>query len=142
MGTRSSITAKFADGSFKSIYCHWDGYLSHNGKLLLNHYSTQERVEALITPGDISSLAASCDKPDGHSYNNRVDGYTVYYGRDRGEDGVEPRCGSSAEEAAKNNDQEYNYRWNGEQWFVSGWFSGEREMPLAEAVEKKADEED
>ena len=30
MGTRSSIAIKTEDG-IKAIYCHWDGYVDHNG---------------------------------------------------------------------------------------------------------------
>lgn len=40
MGTRSSITVKMTDGSFKSVYCHFDGYLDHNGKMLAGHYNS------------------------------------------------------------------------------------------------------
>ncbi len=32
-----------SDGIIKSIYCHWDGYPSNNGKILLEHYNSQEK---------------------------------------------------------------------------------------------------
>lgn len=85
MGTRSDIIVKLANGQWKRIYCHWDGYLSHNGKILFKHYNSQERAEALVEHGDLSILGKQCSKPEGHSYATPVKGYCVYYGRDRGE---------------------------------------------------------
>ena len=38
MSTRSSIAIKHGD-RIKSIYCHSDGYLEYNGRVLLEHYS-------------------------------------------------------------------------------------------------------
>ena len=35
MGTRSRIGIRNADDSVDSIYCHWDGYPDHNGRLLV-----------------------------------------------------------------------------------------------------------
>ena len=35
MSTRSNIAIKRKNGTVESIYCHWDGYLSYNGKILL-----------------------------------------------------------------------------------------------------------
>lgn len=123
MATRGTITAKMSDGSYKTIYTHWDGYPSHNGRLLLQHYSTQEAVEKLVAPGNISSLDESCDCPEGHSFNRPVKGYTVYYGRDRGEPKNEPSTGPDARSSMMNSNygkQEYNYLWDGEQWTVNG----------------------
>lgn len=56
MGTTSKIAIKHKDGSIDSIYCHWDGYLSHNGYILQNFYNTVEKVTKLIQLGDLSSL--------------------------------------------------------------------------------------
>jgi hypothetical protein len=72
MATRSRIAIENEDGSVKSIYCHFDGYLSGVGKTLFNHYD-KEKLEKLIELGDISSLEASPES-------------TVAYCRDRGED--------------------------------------------------------
>ena len=38
MSTRSRIAIKQNDGTYKSIYCHSDGYLEHNGYILYNYY--------------------------------------------------------------------------------------------------------
>ena len=48
MATRSKIAIEDQDGTVRSIYCHWDGYPSHHGPILLEHYTTQEKVESLI----------------------------------------------------------------------------------------------
>ena len=56
MGTRSTIALEFADGTVEQIYCHWDGYLEHNGKILQEHYSDPFKLRDLIDLGDISSL--------------------------------------------------------------------------------------
>jgi hypothetical protein len=56
MGTRSIIAKEYKDGTIKAIYCHWDGYPSHNGKVLVEHYTTSAKINKLIDLGDISSL--------------------------------------------------------------------------------------
>jgi hypothetical protein len=123
MATRSTVTAKMSDGTYRTIYCHWDGYPKHNGRILLQCYSTQEAIEKLVAPGNISVLAESCDKPAGHSFDKPVKGYTVYYGRDRGEADNEPSSGPDPLSSMLNNGygrQQYNYLWNGEGWLVDG----------------------
>lgn len=115
MATRSNINVKVGD-KYHSVYCHWDGYVSNNGVILLKHYNSQELAEKLVSHGDMSSLSISCEKPEGHSYDNPVKGYTVYYGRDRGEEDVEMQVVDrpSFEEA-------YSYVWDGEKWLVSSY---------------------
>lgn len=95
MATRSDIIVHRADGTWKRVYCHWDGYLSNNGKILINHYATQALADAVVEPGDISSLDIECIKPAGHSYDKKAPGCTVYYNRDRGEDGALGTVGQS-----------------------------------------------
>ena len=56
MATRSTIALEFADGTVGKVYCHWDGYLENNGKLLLNNYTDPFKLRDLIDLGDISSL--------------------------------------------------------------------------------------
>ena len=36
MSTRSYICVKQNDGSYKGVYCHWDGYLTYNGIMISN----------------------------------------------------------------------------------------------------------
>ena len=56
MGTRSTIALEFADGTVEQVYCHWDGYLEHNGKILAQHYMDPFKVKALLALGGFSSL--------------------------------------------------------------------------------------
>ncbi|MDL4912967.1 hypothetical protein BL250_03145 [Erwinia sp. OLTSP20] len=112
MATRSNINVKVGD-IYHCVYCHWDGYPEHHGPILTAHYNSQELAEKLVSHGDISILDNSCDKPEGHSFDNRVDGYTVYYGRDRGEENV-----SFKEKASPLNQEEFSYIWDGEKWLV------------------------
>lgn len=88
MSTRSYIVRK-ADRGYEGAYCHWDGYPEHNGAILLEHYSHPEKLAKLISLGDMSLLGPNIGKK--HSFDDRPDGVTTYYGRDRGESGVEPR---------------------------------------------------
>lgn len=90
MATRSYIGIKNSDESITFVYCHFDGYPSHHGPILLGHYNTEERVRALLAGGDMSVLGERYNQPAGHSYNTPVDGCTIYYGRDRGEGNTAP----------------------------------------------------
>ena len=54
MGTRSRIGIQLSDDSILSVYCHYDGYPSFNGKVLREFYDTKEKVEQLINGGDMS----------------------------------------------------------------------------------------
>jgi hypothetical protein len=73
MATRSRIAIENQDGSVTSIYCHWDGQIYSNGKILNENYTTTDKVNELIALGDLSSLDVTTDK-------------TVAYHRDRDED--------------------------------------------------------
>ena len=95
MSTRSFICVEQDDGSYKGVYCHWDGYLTYNGAMLLDHYNSRERAEALIALGDLSLLCEKLypdpDKPHGFDYDKRQPDVTVAYARDRGEKNTEAR---------------------------------------------------
>ena len=56
IGTRSRIGYELADHSVVSVYCHWDGYPEHNGRILVEHYQDREDVQDLINGGSMSSL--------------------------------------------------------------------------------------
>ena len=123
MATRSTITALLSDGRYGSIYCHFDGYPSHNGQLLVDHYRDQAKVDALIALGDLSVLGKSTDKPEGHSYDSPVEGFCVAYGRDRGEQNTEAGYAATPGGAitqGRYGPQEYNYLWDGTEWTVGG----------------------
>lgn len=87
MATRSTISIIQTDGVKRTIYCHWDGYPSNNGRILLEHYKKPEKVRELIDLGDISVLDKHISPPNGkeHSFSNRCEGVVLAYHRDRGE---------------------------------------------------------
>lgn len=56
MGTRSRIGLALGPDQIVSVYCHYDGYIQHNGRQLIEHYSTAASVHELINGGDMSQL--------------------------------------------------------------------------------------
>ena len=85
MGTRSFIAHQTEKG-FEGVYCHYDGYLAFNGKILDEHYDDSEKVAQLIAGGDISTLAPTIGhKHNFHDFDNRPEGQTTFYHRDRGD---------------------------------------------------------
>ena len=70
MATRSRIGILNDDGTVDSIYCHWDGYLSHNGKILFEHYTDPAVVQELIALGDISSLGIDIGEKHPFDFNS------------------------------------------------------------------------
>ena len=85
MATRSRIAIQNEDGTVTSIYCHWDGYPEYNGNMLVSHFKNRDKVKKLIALGSLSSLAPEIEAPEGHTFSDPVEGYTVAYSRDRGE---------------------------------------------------------
>jgi hypothetical protein len=72
MATRSRIAIENQDGSVTSVYCHWDGHIKTNGRILNENYTTKDKVEELIALGNLSSLDETIER-------------TVAYHRDNGE---------------------------------------------------------
>jgi hypothetical protein len=140
MGTRSNIIVQRTDGKWHSVYCHWDGYLSHNGKILFEHYNSQKLAEGLVKLGDISSLGPKNTKPKGHTFETRVDGYTVYYGRDRKEKNVDGKIGDSLSAVYPDTEDtwiEFIYVWKADEakWFVGSADEGTQSLiPLEDAL--------
>lgn len=95
MSTRSFICVEQDDGSYKGVYCHWDGYLTYNGAMLIDHYNSREKANEIIALGDLSLLCEKLypdpDKPHSFDYGKQQEGVTVAYGRDRGEKNTEAR---------------------------------------------------
>jgi len=144
MGTRSTIALEFADGTVQQVYCHWDGYLEHNGKILLEHYSDPFKLRDLIDLGDMSSLAANIGTQ--HSFNNLVEGECTFYGRDRGETSVSAKQFKDIEDYYANvQGEEYDYilsmNWEGKaQWYVRHYATGGTWIGLEMAFEQQAKE--
>ena len=94
MVTRSFIAIK-TDSGFTGVYCHWDGYLAHVGRILRDYYSDQAKVAELIEHGDISILGAEIG--DAHDFGEHPPGQTTFYGRDRGDND----CGPTSRETLR-----------------------------------------
>jgi hypothetical protein len=151
MSTRSRIGYVTDDGKVISIYCHWDGYPSNNGSILLKHYTDKEKVARLISLGDISCLEAEIEPKaetapsryadmsgDGekkmvkHSFDTPQEGVVVAYGRDRGEDPetIKPRIDESVDEFVKSDVEEWGYLFKDGKWFVIDGHVGEQSQKL------------
>ena len=129
MGTRSRIGVMHGD-KVKSVYCHWDGYLAHNGKMLGEYYDSA-RANELVALGDLSSLRPNIGETHAFShYDVEMDQtqyYELYgdmctfYGRDRGETGTEFKVAHTFAEFLKQCDNcaaEYYYIMKDGVWYV------------------------
>jgi len=96
MATRSTIALEYADGTVHQVYCHWDGYLEHNGKMLLEHYSNPFILRDLIDLGGLSSLRPTIGTKHAFSqfelraeevagFKLLTENMCTFYARDRGE---------------------------------------------------------
>ena len=118
MATRSNIAMKTVEGKIISVYCHWDGYVANNGKILLENYADVDKIEALVALGSISSLGTVIgEQQDFDDRDTQKDEWTLFYSRDRGEE-------LSIQEYASIPDwiddmEEYAYLWNGQEWLVN-----------------------
>ena len=135
MGTRSTIALEFADGTVEQVYCHWDGYLAHNGHILQNHYSNPFILRDLIDLGDISSLRPTIGTKHAFSqfelraeevagFKLLTENMTTFYGRDRGETGTSARKFKDYEHFLIDGQwEEYDYILRNDNgvavWFVS-----------------------
>ena len=146
MGTRSRIGVMHGDVC-KSVYCHWDGYLEHNGRILQEYYNSS-RANELVALGDISSLGeligekhpfsphASAEDKIAHDAADAA-GWTTFYARDRGETGVEFATDFSFADFLNRVDDsgaEYYYIMRDGEWYTGCPGKGSRLIPLSEAL--------
>jgi hypothetical protein len=130
MGTRSTIALEFADGTVEQVYCHWDGYLEHNGKILQEHYSDPFILRDLIDLGGLSSLRPTIGtkhafsqfdlpKEEVEAFINRTANMCTFYARDRGEKLVAHKFVDFQDYLAHHSYEEYEYilRKDGN-WYV------------------------
>jgi hypothetical protein len=107
------------DGKYHGIYCHSDGYLDWNGRILLKHYRDPAKVAQLVALGDLSSISEQ--------------GEPTAYHRDRGEhyDDVAPQVDATATAVADRLDHDgYVYVFEDGAWTVNG-------QPLQDALTNK-----
>lgn len=122
MSTHFTVAVQNEDGSVRQVYGHFDGYVAHAGRILLEHYSDRAKLNKLIDEGEISVL----DKEIGekHAFNSaeRPEGVCTFYHRDRDE---ELRVNTYASfqdfcQAKKQYSQEYDYIYTlANEWIVT-----------------------
>ena len=150
MGTRSRIAVMHGD-VVKSVYCHWDGYLAWNGKLLQEHYDSA-KANQLVALGDLSSLKPEIGEahPFGYhgtdisaeDYEKQFGNMCTFYARDRGETGTEWKVAHSFAEFLEqvvNCCGEYYYIMKDGVWYCGTLHEREQDLykklvPLAEAL--------
>jgi len=126
MGTRSNIAIKNDDGSYDLIYCHWDGYFSNNGVILLKNYQDEEAAKKLILGGDMSALGEGLRE-------------TSYYsGRGDSWEEVKP-TNIIVEDEEKLCQQEFLYLWKEGKWWG---FSVHDNEPIRELLVTLVDDEE
>ena len=106
MATRGTI-ALFGKKAIK-VYTHWDGYLDHNGLILLTSFNRKRRLKYLLSFGEISSLntKVKVTKKVKDAFNSSST--TSFYHRDRNE----------SLNVNYNGDEEYNYIFYKGNWYV------------------------
>ena len=152
MSTRSRIGVMH-DDKLKSVYCHWDGYLQHNGQLLQDHYDSA-KANHLVSLGYISSLKEEIGVEHPFSmfdvtpnlsqaeYYEKYDKMTTFYGRDRKETGTDFTVDQTFEEfLSKDYDCEYYYIMRDGVWYVGVAYATDNMVPgqlyvLAEQLAK------
>ena len=134
MGTRSRIGVMHND-KCKSVYCHWDGYLEHNGRILQEHYDSA-KANNLVALGDISSLGSKIGEQHPFSPHGSAEdkiaydaaseaGYTTFYGRDRDEKGVDFKVDFTFADffnRAEGCGAEWYYVMQNGQWYVGNTY--------------------
>jgi len=159
MGTRSMIAIQNPySKDVRAVYCHWDGYLEHNGSILHKHYSASPKVNNLIALGDLSSLRpeigvqhafSSLDVPkaEQEAYDKEHGNSCTFYTRDRGEDAPFQvfKTLKEAEEHYTWSDYFYCFKYSKADDYQSGeWHykrNGGRWLKLGPAIAKLKKEE-
>ena len=146
MGTRSRIGVMHGD-IVKSVYCHWDGYLSHNGAILQEHYNSA-KANNLVALGDLSSLRPEIGEKHAFSqfelraeevagFKLLTENMCTFYGRDRGETGTEFKVAHTFAkflEQCDNCGAEYYYIMRDGVWYCGCPDKGSRLVELTEAL--------
>jgi len=136
----------------KSVYCHWDGYLEHNGAILQEHYDST-KANNLVALGDLSSLRANIgvehafsklDIPEDQAaaFETEHGDSCTFYGRDRGEENTSWKVAHTFEEfldQVHNCGAEYYYIMKDEVWYAGAVYETagvikEGLVPLTEAL--------
>ena len=126
MSTRSYIgisTIEEGINYVKYVYCHFDGYTVNGvGQMLFEHYKDEEKVKELISLGDISFLEKNINpsKDSNHSFYTPEKDVTVFYHRDRGDEGCKPYKIFDFQ-YNPNKMIEYTYLFENGEWYSIGY---------------------
>jgi len=135
MATNSRIGKMLPDGTIKQIYCHWDGYLGFNGRILQEHYDSA-KANHLVALGDLSSLRANIGeehafskfdlpKEEVEAFETLTENWCTFYGRDRGEKGTEWKVATTFDEFLEqcyNSGAEYYYIMKDGVWYCGDMY--------------------
>jgi hypothetical protein len=141
MGTRSRIGVMHGD-KCKSVYCHWDGYLSHNGAILQEHYDSA-KANHLVALGNLSTLGKEIGEKhvfsqfelraeEVQAYKELTENWTTFYMRDRGETEQEFQVSQSFDEFLElvdNCGAEYYYIMRDGVWYCGALYAVEGMVP-------------
>lgn len=156
MSTRSYIAKKNSDNTYTYSYCHFDGYVDGVGETLNSTYNTDEKIEELLSYGDMSILGERIHPtdPEHHSFGHEKneegkyvpryeDGVCLFYHRDRGEDDCFHEPITDLTELTYDGGVSFVYVWDSGKWYVWGdEYEGE-ELTVAlnkEAVKSSTDD--
>ena len=153
MGTRSRIGVMHGTVC-KSVYCHWDGYLHFNGRILQESYDSS-KANQLMALGDLSSLRTTIGEKHKFSpfdqqelsneeFEKQFGDMCTFYGRDRGEKGTEFEVDHTFEQFLERVDgsgAEYYYIMENDQWYCGSMHEGspfyQRLVLLSQALESE-----
>ncbi len=129
MGTSSMIANYNEDGTVTATYCHYDGYLAYNGRLLFEAYNTPEKAKAVANAGYISGLKEDLQTSLDESVHSNQSPVTYNSVEDFLANGREFACA------------DYLYLFDGDAWFYAStpaqegtWLMEEVEMNLNEVA--------
>ena len=155
MGTHSRIGVMHGD-KVKSIYCHWDGYLEHNGQVLEQYYDSA-KANNLVALGDMSTLRPQIGEKHAFSqfdlppeeveaYKELTQDWCTFYGRDHGEVSVWKVANTFEEflEQADDCGAEFYYIMKDGVWYVGTTYENTHPLSkrltlLSEALESNTE---
>jgi hypothetical protein len=122
----------------KSVYCHWDGYLEHNGRILQEYYNSS-KANHLVALGDLSSLRPEIGEAHAFSYHDlpsdqieafkaATEDMCTFYGRDRGETGTDFKSDLTFEtfyDRAEGCGAEWYYVMQDGAWYVGNTYQSD-----------------
>ena len=119
MSTRSDIAMQQENGTYQSIYCHFDGYPTHNGKLLLEHWTNPVKIKQLMELGDLSGLGEELGN-ETQSWKSPNPKWCLAYARDRGETDCDSMTYPDLGTLLENSNNDFLYVFSDNKWYFRG----------------------